>query len=588
MNAPRLILAAALLLAAARSQAATSPAAVQWTFHEQDGTPAAGRKVYITPLSAPNIDGANIGTLDRQTYTTDAAGSLIVSNLITPASYRVELAGRFITTAITNTFPLTNGLIAAAGFTSTSPGSPDAAAAWTIAQSDARYLQPTNSQINTGTLYADNINLGAGALSLGLRPLFFDASQAYAGGAGDIRFLPEGAGQDRLIVDQYGAQAAGRFLVTNDNGGGNSILLDGDTGRIYVNGAQLSGGASGSTSTTITPLAPYAGSSYAIDFSAPTLRINTAGNFILDHSINGSAATVTNLITYVFIPPTNTSRVITLANAATNWQTAGMMPPAVPTVIPANAGATIRAVSYGPGETNTTIRLIVHGFSPRDIPGLLLWLDAAQGVYQVENGTTPCTDNTTIKYWQDLSGNNLSVTNATSQNVWRAAQAANGLPWVSFNAVSQAATQMKTRGFYTRMVYGAVTIFFVFNNRMSANQYLCDSINGELALGQASSWIMYNGTTSTGPSAGPPANKISDIAAVFNRGYSQVYTNGVFFWGGDCGSQESQGLVIGCNGTTFPAAADLQEVIAYSGALSAQQITAVDAYLNKKFGPFPR
>mgnify|MGYP007051389330 CR=1 FL=1 len=55
---------------------------VQWYFSDFTATPQTVRRVYITPLSTPTTSGNYIVVGDRRTFTNDASGSLIVSNLV--------------------------------------------------------------------------------------------------------------------------------------------------------------------------------------------------------------------------------------------------------------------------------------------------------------------------------------------------------------------------------------------------------------------------------------------------------------------------------------------------------------------------
>jgi hypothetical protein len=51
-------------------------------------------------------------------------------------------------------------------------------------------------------------------------------------------------------------------------------------------------------------------------------------------------------------------------------------------------------------------------FSPRDLPGILAWYDATQGVYS-DLGTTPTVNGGNVLQWNDLSGNNYHLTQPT-------------------------------------------------------------------------------------------------------------------------------------------------------------------------------
>ncbi|HEV2210864.1 MAG TPA: hypothetical protein VG167_18985 [Verrucomicrobiae bacterium] len=125
----------------AAALAQTTNAAVQWIWGDYTQTPETNRVIYITPLSAPWLPaGGQITSGDRLRYTNDSSGSLIVSNVITPGSYEVDFIGKYVTTIITNTFPLTNGFINGKWFISVPTNSPASGVAYSQAQSDARFV----------------------------------------------------------------------------------------------------------------------------------------------------------------------------------------------------------------------------------------------------------------------------------------------------------------------------------------------------------------------------------------------------------------------------------------------------------------
>ena len=67
-------------------------------------------------------------------------------------------------------------------------------------------------------------------------------------------------------------------------------------------------------------------------------------------------------------------------------------------------------------------------FSPKQIPGLRLWLEADRGVYTDDAGTTPATtDGDAIGCWKDQSGNGYDVIQATADNKPLLKLAANGI-----------------------------------------------------------------------------------------------------------------------------------------------------------------
>lgn len=74
-------------------------------------------------------------------------------------------------------------------------------------------------------------------------------------------------------------------------------------------------------------------------------------------------------------------------------------------------------------------------FSPADVAGLQIWLDAALGLYQDDAGTTPADANADpVGLWQDQSGNGLHVSQATAGNKPALTSSGiNSLPVVTFS-----------------------------------------------------------------------------------------------------------------------------------------------------------
>lgn len=121
---------------------------VQWIFSDFTGTTTTNKRVYITPLTIPGVSGTNIIQGDRRTYTNDATGSLIVSNLVPGASYRVEFVGAYITTTITNTFATNaTGFVNGKDYLSTTLATAGDAVAYSQTAADARFAAKTNTAL---------------------------------------------------------------------------------------------------------------------------------------------------------------------------------------------------------------------------------------------------------------------------------------------------------------------------------------------------------------------------------------------------------------------------------------------------------
>jgi hypothetical protein len=106
-------------------------------------------------------------------------------------------------------------------------------------------------------------------------------------------------------------------------------------------------------------------------------------------------------------------------------------------------------------------------FSPLDISGLDLWLDAADGntLYDATSGGNLVTsDGSAVKRWEDKSGNSNHATEATAAPLLEVAEK-NG-----FNALNFATSKYLTCSF-TSKTFTAQTVFAVFRFSTSTPNY---------------------------------------------------------------------------------------------------------------------
>jgi hypothetical protein len=215
MQTPLCSIASMLIVACATAAAGT--ATIQWQFGNYTTQPAAGARVVITPI-APSTNGTMIVIGDRRTFTNDVTGSLIVSNVIVPASYQVQLFGPYGITTITNSFPDTNGFINAGNFISPYVG-------------------------NSGYgLFSGSFGGNAAGLSNA------NASALFGSGVIPSQYLPAGTG---------GGSATN--AISNNGGSGTNTTLRGTTTVDSLVATNLIGNGSGLSQVPAASVNPFIG-----------------------------------------------------------------------------------------------------------------------------------------------------------------------------------------------------------------------------------------------------------------------------------------------------------------------------------------
>lgn len=155
------ILLASLSLA---SLSLASAAEVEWRFADFTANPLTVRRVMITPIAPVGVSEGRIITGDRQTYTNNGTGSLIVSNLVVGRSYRVEFIGPFANTVFTNAFDANvTGFVNAANFLA-APIQDGAVVAYSQVQANARFHRRSGDTSTNASFYGE-FRLPAGAAS---------------------------------------------------------------------------------------------------------------------------------------------------------------------------------------------------------------------------------------------------------------------------------------------------------------------------------------------------------------------------------------------------------------------------------------
>ncbi len=359
--------------------------------------------------------------------------------------------------------------------------------------------------------------------------------------------------------------------------------------------AAAGGGGAAQVDWTLSALAAYdTHTNYALDFSVPAWLMNPTSSFNFQYSTNGPGSGSTSRLITIFIPLTNFNRALTITNAATNWNWAGI---SQPFTVPSNYAARLVAQAYGPGETNVAVRLdlLNHqagyspytAFNPSAITGLALWVKADTGCYSDVSGTVPCADGASVAVWKDQSGNgrNLFQAGTTVQPAFYSHATTFSGPAVKFGS------SYLTNGSF--VLTQPIFIFLVFWRPAPAPTYfevLCDSTNAtylaqvginnspanQFRVYWAGSAIYPNQNTTAWMDLGTKAAGISSV----------VWTNGVQAITGTLGTGNMSGIILGAEwgSTAYNYQGYVAELLLYAANLSAQNVTDVQAYLRTKYG----
>jgi hypothetical protein len=237
---------------------------------------------------------------------------------------------------------------------------------------------------------------------------------------------------------------------------------------------------------------------------------------------------------------------------AQKWNLTGSLPAGHP-------GLT--SLLYRNLQTTFTKKQYFTAFSPKQIAGCTLWLDAAD---PAGTGVLPA-NNSTLSTWADKSGNGVNMTGASSQPTFLT-NAFNGKPTVSFAATQGVSSQYLTNS--STNLYNSVTnvsIFFViyipattpnFPSPISlfgkVTIYMKGGYSGGISAGSLYPWS-YNNT-------GPLVTSLNNYVSANNYYICcfQFNTNQTFFMNGDTGAG-------GPTAFTFGSSSDITTYIGYSG-----------------------
>jgi len=236
-------------------------------------------------------------------------------------------------------------------------------------------------------------------------------------------------------------------------------------------------------------------------------------------------------------------------------------------------------------------------FSPADISGLQLWLDATTGLYDATSGGSEVTaDGASVARWEDQSGNGYHVTQGTAndQPVLKTSQQ-NSLNIVRFDGVNDflfGSTNFPITGSSNR------TVFTVFKRVDGAARYIASwglATSVGVFSGYSSEYYLRFSSTIKGYT-NQGANGQWTLWSVVGDGSTLNDYNSYFDDGGIATSNTSSntGATINTTATAlyigrasfFRLAyqdGDMAEVLIYDSALSDADREAVRDYLNAKW-----
>jgi len=236
------------------------------------------------------------------------------------------------------------------------------------------------------------------------------------------------------------------------------------------------------------------------------------------------------------------------------------------------------------------LRPKASGFNPKSIAGLEVWLDGSDSTTFTLNGST-------VSEWRDKSGNSRHFSQATAlRQPAVTAAAKSGKAAVAFTDDWMAGSYTYTIGsifvvwehpttfgsdFYACMVSSrTVNAGKVANGSLSFGVMVPDSVNNvSMEPGPAGGVFLLNGSTPGGTftsyAVGVPARTSPHRWNQLSATFTPVAGSKPIVLGGDS---------FGASGERVMKNGHIGEVLIYSAALTASQVSAVNRYLSSKWG----
>lgn len=248
----------------------------------------------------------------------------------------------------------------------------------------------------------------------------------------------------------------------------------------------------------------------------------------------------------------------------------------------------VRAVNVAGTSSNSNVITAVAVIYPSTISQLEIWSRSDLGVYQDAAKTNPCTDGTTVYTWDNMGNTALTAdyiqATAGSRPTYNTAGGVNGLPRISFNSDLLRLVSGSFAQSYTIVIAGK----YIGNVAGYAPLMWDDAVTSQVTIDNtnADKTYMYAGGATPTQGTLPWGGNVGWVVAIFSAGASSLYTSGIsnlsaapavgasaFGTASNIGGHSGGNYLIG----------DEYEVMLFSKALNATEITNLNAYLYSRY-----
>lgn len=271
-------------------------------------------------------------------------------------------------------------------------------------------------------------------------------------------------------------------------------------------------------------------------------------------------------------------------------------------------------IGVGIGLGLSEFRLNPSEFSPPQISGLELWLDSSDSstIYQSAGGSLAVSDGDPVGQWQDKSGKSRHATQTDgTKKPGLKVGIKNGKNIVRFDGSNDSLVISGSNSSLAFLHKTDSTIFVVFSGSKLATTGLIDSTAGSSAYTGHSIYWANDGsftqfiTNSSGSGATAPISNTSSasyfsgqysvLSAVAKPANGTASNRGSFVLNSSSSVQNNtntgtpssgnatNSYTIGSLQAGYYLNGDIAEMIIYSSALSDQDLSIVNGYLNKKW-----